>query len=65
MFWPAKLIEKIDENQSKVEMFDNDDTTKIVNNMKMKPFNKLAKIPPKRSKIWIEAYQWAVNEMEC
>ena len=52
MFWPAKLLPKVDEDLSEIELFDEPKTNKIVEHVKVKPFNRLEK----RSKYWREAY---------
>ena len=62
--WPAKMIRKVDGELSEIEMYDGLKTKKIVEHIKLKPFQKLKKIPVKRNKHWKEAYASAVNELE-
>ena len=64
LYWPAKIIKKIDGEITEIEMFDDEKTRKTVEHIKLKPFEKLVKVPAKRSKAWKEAYEKAVMEFE-
>ena len=62
MFWPAKVVKKIDGNGelTEIELFDESRTKKTVEHIKTKPFEKLPKVPAKRTKAWKEAYACSV-----
>ena len=61
-YWPARLIRSVDGELSEIELFDG--TKKTMEHIKLKPFEKLAKIPTKRSKIWKNMYALALKELE-
>ena len=63
IYWPAKLIRKIDGEVSEIELFDETNTKKTVEHIKLKPFEKLDKIPARRNKYWKEAYFKALEEL--
>ena len=63
IFWPARII-SVAENSTEVELFDDTKTKKVVESSKVKPFNKLDKVPVKRSKCWKQAYDLALREFE-
>ena len=63
VFWPAKIVRKIDGEITEIEIFNELKTKKTVEHIKLKPFQKLAKVP-KRSKAWKAAYEKAVMELE-
>ena len=64
LYWPAKIIRKIDGEITEIEMFDNEKTRKTVEHIKLKAFEKLVKVPVKRSKAWKKAYEKAIIEFE-
>ena len=64
LYWPAKIIKKIDGEITDIEVFDELKTRKIVEHIKLKTFEKLKKVPAKRSKAWKEAYAKAIMELE-
>ena len=51
MFWPAKLVRSLGE-LTEIELFDEENSKKTVQNMRLKPFEKLKKVPTKRNKFW-------------
>ena len=57
LYWPAKIIKKIDGEITEIEVFDELKTRKTVEHIKLKAFEKLKKVPAKRSKAWKEAYE--------
>ena len=62
LWWPAKVVKKIGE-LAEIELFDDDKTKKTVENIKLRPFEKLGKIPPRRNKFWKAAYSLALEEL--
>ena len=64
IFWPARMIGKVDGELSEIELFDGLHTKKTVEHIKLKPFEKLKKIPVKRSKYWKEFYALALLVLE-
>ena len=64
LFWPARLVAKVDGELSKIELFDEEKTIKTVEHIKIKPFEKLKKIPSKRTKYWKDAYAKALEEFD-
>ena len=64
LYWPAKIIKKIDGEITEIEVFDELKTRKTVEHIKLKAFEKLKKIPAKRSKAWKEAYEKAIMELD-
>ena len=64
IYWPAKLIRKINGEISEIELFDETNTKKIVDHIKLKPFEKLDKIPARRNKHWKEAYSLALEKLQ-
>ena len=63
VFWPDKIVLKIYGKITKIEIFNELKTKKTVEHIKLKPFQKLAKVP-KRSKAWKAAYEKAVMKLE-
>ena len=61
--WPARFIANIDGEITEIELFDEEGSRKRVEHVKLKPFNKLPKIP-KRSNLWKEAYAKALALFE-
>ena len=61
--WPAKFVSNINGEVTEIELFDGEGTRKRVEHVKLKPFNKLAKIP-RRSTLWKEAYAKALELIE-
>lgn len=57
--WPAKVVRYIGE-LTEIEFFDDENSTKTVENTKIKPFEKLTKVP-KRSNLWKAAYNKALK----
>ena len=57
--WPAKVVRYIGE-LTEIEFFDEENSTKTVENTKIKPFEKLTKVP-KRSNLWKAAYNAALK----
>ena len=55
MFWPATVIRKMGE-LTEIQMFDDECTKKVVQNTKIKPFQKLQKVPGNRNRYWKKAY---------
>ena len=64
IFWPARMIGKVARELSEIELFDGLHTKKTVEHIKLKPFEKLKKIPVKRSKYWKEFYALALLVLE-
>ena len=64
LFWPARLVAQVDGELSKIELFDEEKTIKTVEHIKIKPFEKLKKVPAKRTKYWKDAYAKALEELE-
>ena len=64
LYWPAKIIKKIDGEITEIEVFDELKTRKTVEHIKLKAFEKLKKVPAKRSKAWKEAYEKAIMELD-
>ena len=62
--WPAKMIRKVNGELSEIEMFDGIKTKKVVEHIKLKPFQKLKKVPVKRNRHWKDAYALALSELE-
>ena len=62
IFWPAKVVRKLGE-LTEIQLFDNENTKKIIQNTKLKPFQALKKLPNNKSKYWKEAYQLALSEL--
>ena len=63
IYWPAKLVRRIDGEISEIELFDDAGTKKTVEHIKIKPFEKLDKIPARRNKYWKEAYSLALEKL--
>ena len=63
MFWPATVIRKMGE-LTEIQMFDDECTKKVVHNTKIKPFQKLQKVPGNRNRYWKEAYELACKEID-
>ena len=61
IFWPAKIVRKLGE-LTEIELFDSENTKKMLQNTKLKPFQALEKVPSKKSKYWKEAYELALSE---
>ena len=62
IFWPAKVVRKLGE-LTEIQLFDNENTKKMIQNTKLKPFQALKKLPNNKSKYWKEAYQLALSEL--
>ena len=62
LWWPAKILRKIGE-LTEIELFDENKTKKTVENIKLRPFEKLQKIPTRRNKFWKAAYSLALEEL--
>ena len=63
MFWPARIVRKLGE-LTEVQLFDEERTKKILQNTKLKPFEKLKKVSSNRSKYWKAAYELALLELD-
>ena len=64
IFWPAKVGRMIDGDVTEIQLFDDLGTQMAAQNLKLKPFEKLKKVPEKRSKAWKEAYKVALSLLE-
>ena len=62
MFWPAKLVRSLGE-LTEIELFDEENSKKTVQNTRLKPFEKLKKVPTKRNKFWKQAYNLALQKL--
>ena len=63
VYWPAKLVGRVNGELSEIELFDDEGTKKTVEHIKIKPFEKLDKIPARRNKYWKEAYALALEKL--
>ena len=52
---PSTCFSKVDGELTEVEMFDDQNTKKTVEHIKLKPFTKLTKMPARRSQYWKDA----------
>ena len=64
LLWLAKLVSKVDGELTEVELFDDQNTKKTVEHIKLKPFTKLRKMPARRSQYWKDAYARALLEFD-
>ena len=61
LYWPAKILRKIGE-LTVIRLFDDDETEQTVENIKLKPFEKLGRIPAQRNPLWKAAYSKQSHE---
>ena len=54
----------IDGDVTEIQLFDDLGTQMAAQHLKLKPFEKLKKVPEKRSKAWKEAYKKALSVLE-
>ena len=64
IFWPAKVVRMINGDVTEIQLFDNLASQMAAQHLKLKPFDKLKKVPEKRSKAWKEAYKMALSLLE-
>ena len=64
IFWPAKVGRMIDGDVTEIQLFDDLGTQMAAQHLKLKPFEKLKKVPEKRSKAWKESYKVALSLLE-
>ena len=48
---------------TQIELFDEENSKKTVQNTMLKPFEKLKKVPTKRNKFWKQAYNLALQKL--
>ena len=48
---------------TEIQLFDIENTKKVAQNTKIKPFEKHRKVPANRNKYWEEAYELACKEL--
>ena len=63
LYWLAKVLRKLGE-LTVIRLFDKDETEQTVENIKLKPFEKLGRIPARRNPLWKAAYSKALKELE-
>ena len=63
LYWLAKVLRKLGE-LTVIRLFDEDETEQTVENIKLKPFEKLGRIPARRNAFWKAAYSKALKELE-
>ena len=63
LYWPAKILRKIGE-LTVIRLFDEDETEQTVENLKLKPFEKLGRIQARRNPLWKAVYSKAIKELE-